>query len=108
MNPASGWCRKEMAHALLHQHHADRRLAELEAESTAYVVCRHLGLDSGSYTFGYVATWAGGGDEAVAGIKASGSRIQLAASTIIDLVGTEQAEGVSDVASVVDRRAVST
>ncbi len=77
----------EMAHALLHRDHHNRRLAELEAESTAYVVCHHLGFDSGSYTFGYVATWAGGGEEAVAGIKASGSRIQGAASTILDLVG---------------------
>ena len=43
----------------------DRSLAELEAESTAYVVCRSLGLDSGAYSFGYVATlgrrWRAGG-----------------------------------------------
>jgi hypothetical protein len=88
----------EIAHALLHHDHPDRRLAELEAESTAYVVCHHLGLDSGSYTFGYVATWAGGGEEAVAGIKASGSRIQGAALTILDLVGTDRAHEGSDAA----------
>jgi antirestriction protein ArdC len=88
----------EMAHALLHRHHDNRRLAELEAESTAYVVCHHLGLDSGSYTFGYVATWAGGGDEAVAGIRASGSRIQGAAAAILDLLETDRSEGASDAA----------
>ncbi len=88
----------EIAHALLHRDHRDRRLAELEAESTAYVVCHHLGLDSGSYTFGYVATWAGGGEEAVAGIKASGSRIQGAASTILELVGTDREQAGSDAA----------
>jgi antirestriction protein ArdC len=88
----------EIAHALLHHDHRDRRLAELEAESTAYVVCHHLGMDSGSYTFGYVASWAGGGEDAVAGIKASGSRIQGAASTILDLMGTDRAEAGSDAA----------
>ncbi len=86
----------ELAHALLHRAAPDRRLAELEAESTAYVVCHHLGLDSASYTFGYVAIWAGGGEEAVAGIRASGSRIQGAASTIIDLVGRRSGDQASD------------
>ena len=31
-----------------------RRLAELEAESTAYVICQALGLDTSDYSFGYV------------------------------------------------------
>ena len=74
----------ELAHALLHAQVDDRSLAELEAESTAYVVCRSLGLDSGAYSFGYVATWAGGGEQALAGIKASGGRIQQAAAVILD------------------------
>ena len=55
----------ELAHALLHEGVDDRPLAELEAESTAYVVCRTLGFDTGVYSFGYVACWAGGGPEAV-------------------------------------------
>ena len=88
----------EIAHALLHQGRPDRRLAELEAESTAYVVCHHLGVDSGSYTFGYVTTWAGGGDAAIAGIKASGSRIQGAAAAILDILGSDRTEGLSDAA----------
>ena len=55
----------EIAHAILHEGHQDRSLAELEAESTAYVVCQRLGLDTGAYSFGYVATWAGGGEQAI-------------------------------------------
>ncbi len=73
----------EMAHALLHASYDDRALAELEAESTAYVVCQVLGIDSGDYSFGYVATWAGDGDQAVAGIKASCERIQKSAAAIL-------------------------
>src|SRR5579863_46954 len=34
----------ERGHAILHEHVADLRVAELEAESTAYVVCQHLGI----------------------------------------------------------------
>jgi antirestriction protein ArdC len=76
----------ELAHAVLHHQWCDRRLAELEAESTAYVVCRSLGLETGSYSFGYVATWAGGGEPAIAGIKASCGRIQQAAASILTRV----------------------
>jgi antirestriction protein ArdC len=73
----------EITHALLHEGHEDRALAELEAESTAYVVCQALGLDSGDYSFGYVATWAGGGDQAIARIKTSCGRIQKSAAIIL-------------------------
>jgi antirestriction protein ArdC len=73
----------ELAHALLHEKFDNRPLAELEAESTAFVVCQALGIDSSDYSFGYVANWAGGGDEAIAGIKASCDRIQKTASTIL-------------------------
>jgi antirestriction protein ArdC len=74
----------ELAHALLHEGTDDRALAELEAESTAFVVCRSLGLDTSDYSFGYVACWAGGGTEAVVRIRSSGTRIQRAASVILD------------------------
>lgn len=73
----------EIAHALLHEKFDSRPLAELEAESTAYVACQALGIDSSDYSFGYVATWAGGGDQAIAGIKASCERIQKSAATIL-------------------------
>jgi antirestriction protein ArdC len=80
----------ELAHALLHRSVDDRALAELEAESTAFVVCRRIGLDTGSYSFGYVATWAGGGDEAVLKIRSSCDHIQKAASTILRFFEDEE------------------
>ena len=46
-------------------------IAKLEAESTAYVIRRALSLDTSDYSFGYVASWAGGGEQAIAGIKGS-------------------------------------
>lgn len=74
----------ELAHALLHEHADDRALAELEAESVAYIVCQSLGLDTKRYSFGYVTTWAGGTSVALGAIKASGVRIADAAREIID------------------------
>lgn len=73
----------EIAHALLHEHFDSRALAELEAESVAYVVCKGVGFDSSAYSFGYVATWAGGGEQAIARIKACCERIQKTAATIL-------------------------
>ena len=66
----------ELAHAMLHADESNRSLAELEAESVAYVVCQVLGIDSSDYSFGYVTTWAGDGDQAIASIKASCEKIQ--------------------------------
>ena len=34
---------------------------ELIAESTAYIVCRYLGIDSSDYSFGYLAAWSKSG-----------------------------------------------
>jgi antirestriction protein ArdC len=82
----------ELAHAVLHETFEDRRLAELEAESTAYIICQNLGLETGDYSFGYVATWAGGGENAVAGIKASGERIQRAAEQVLAALSAEEQE----------------
>jgi antirestriction protein ArdC len=84
----------EIAHALLHETCDSRALAELEAESTAYVVCQALGIDSSDYSFGYVASWAGGGEQAIAGIKASCERIQHTAAVILrafELASSEEA-----------------
>lgn len=74
----------ELAHALLHEHCSQRALAELEAESVAHVVCDALGIQSGGYSFAYVARWAGGGGEAIAAIRAAGERIQRTAHLIIE------------------------
>lgn len=81
----------ELAHALLHERFDSRPLAEMEAESTAYVVCGVLGIDSGDYSFGYLLTWAGGGQEAVTAIEASCQRVQGAAAAILQ--GCETAGG---------------
>lgn len=82
----------ELAHAMLHENFESRPLAELEAESVAFIVCSNLGIDSSDYSFGYVTTWAGGADEALAKIKASGSRIQAAADRILGGVDSSDAE----------------
>jgi len=76
----------ELAHALLHGEDFDgtRDLAELEAESVAFVVCQSIDLDSSAYTFGYVASWAGGGSDAVRAITASGQRIVRTARQVLD------------------------
>jgi hypothetical protein len=54
---------KTLAHELAH--HLDQELqaaprAECEtvAEATAFVVAAHAGIDTGSYSFPYIATWA--------------------------------------------------
>jgi antirestriction protein ArdC len=78
----------ELAHAILHSG-ADctdltRAVAELEAESVAYVVCEDLGLDSSAYSFGYIATWTGSSDDADKAISFSAQRINKAARTIIE------------------------
>lgn len=79
----------ELAHALLHEQFESRPQAELEAESVAYIVCRTLGIDASSYSFGYVASWAGSGESALAGIKTSCVRIQRAAARILALAGVD-------------------
>jgi hypothetical protein len=73
----------EIAHAVLHKEFLDRAVAELEAESVAYIVCQDHGFDTSGYSFGYVATWAVGSDQAIAGIKSSCERIQKCASAIL-------------------------
>jgi DNA primase len=52
----------ELAHALLHGDGVarGRELQEVQVESVAYVVCGALGLDTGDYSFAYVAGWSGG------------------------------------------------
>ena len=80
----------EIGHALLHEQFDNRALAELEAESTAYVICQALGLDTSDYSFGYVVGWAGDGERAIAGIKGSCERIQKAAASVLQSFEVEQ------------------
>ena len=60
----------EVAHAKLHAREAeqdtekavykDRETKEVEAESIAYTVCQHFGIDTSDYSFGYIAGWSSG------------------------------------------------
>ena len=90
----------EIAHAMLHGDGfiASREAAELEAESVAFIVCSGVDIASDSYSFGYVATWVGGGDEALAALKASGTRIQRTAADILDRLEAASNGGLSDAA----------
>ena len=80
----------EIGHALLHDPESvttkdlSRGLKELEAESTAYVICTALGMDTSDYSFGYVLGWTGGAPDAIKGIRASTGRIQRAATAVLN------------------------
>ena len=58
----------ETVHAILHDRDImeengitkDRMTKEVEAESVAYVVCNHFGLDTSDYSFRYIASWSSG------------------------------------------------
>jgi antirestriction protein ArdC len=78
----------ELGHAILHANRAGlcREQAELEAESVAYIVCAGLGIDTSEYSFGYLAVWAGGGEQARRAIAESAQRIQMAAHRVLDAV----------------------
>jgi antirestriction protein ArdC len=86
----------ELGHAILHADRAGlcREQAELEAESVAYVVCAGLGIDTSEYSFGYLAVWAGGGEQARRAIAESAQRIQTAAHRVLNAV-TPGAEAVA-------------
>ena len=85
----------EIAHAKLHdidlnapkeekENHPNQRTREVEAESVAYSVCRHYGLDTSDYSFGYVAGWSSGKE--LSELKGSLEAIRLAASELIDSI----------------------
>src|SRR5690606_18735105 len=69
----------ETAHLLLHTGTEQRSMAELEAETTAFLVCNALGVDTSSYSFAYLAHWAGNLEE----LLHAGDRASKAATTII-------------------------
>ena len=78
----------EIAHAKLHdpakvlpEEQKARREKEVEAESVAYVVCQHFGIDTSDYSFGYVAGWSKGRD--LSELKASLDTIHSTAGEII-------------------------
>ena len=82
----------ELAHSRLHdfdrsrppaegEDRPDQFTREVQAESIAYVVCQHFGIDTSDYSFGYVASWSA--DRELTELKASLQTIQDAASSII-------------------------
>ena len=75
----------EIAHALLHAQTSDlsAQVAELEAESVAYVVASYFRIDDDS-SLGYVAAWAK--EETTKLFQQSLDRIQKTAASIIDAV----------------------
>ena len=82
----------ETAHALLHpkgDHHSTPE-REVEAESTAFVVCHALGLDTSETSFPYVAEWAHG-TEAAKQLASTGQRILTAATRLLGVLAPEAA-----------------
>ena len=82
----------EIAHAKLHAIdkdapateqavRPDHRTREVQAESVAYAVCQHYGLDTSDYSFGYVAGWSSGRE--LSELKASLETIRKAANELI-------------------------
>ena len=61
-----------------------------EAESVAYTVCQHYGLDTSDYSFGYVAGWSSGRE--LAELKSSLETIRSAAAEIINSIDANIAE----------------
>ena len=55
-----------------------------EAESIAYTVCQHYGLDTSDYSFGYVAGWSAGRE--LAELKSSLETIRSTAAEIINSI----------------------
>ena len=91
----------EIAHAKLHdidlnapkeeqKPRVDRRTREVEAESVAYTVCQHYGLDTSDYSFGYVVGWSSGKE--LAELKGSLETIRNTAAEMINAIDRHFAE----------------
>ena len=83
----------EAAHAILHalpvengeivgKPEKDRRTREVEAESVAYVVCQHFGIETGDSAFAYVTSWSK--NKELPELKASLECISKTASEMIE------------------------
>ncbi len=81
----------ETAHSMLHNKEVnkedilapakDRNTKEIEAESIAFTVCRHFGIDTSEYSFSYIAGWSSGRD--MKELKSSLDTIRKTASELI-------------------------
>lgn len=80
----------EVAHSMLHDKEVnqsmdipvkDRNTKEVEAESVAFTVCQHFGIDTSDYSFGYIAGWSSGRN--MKELKSSLDTIRKTASELI-------------------------
>ena len=80
----------EVVHSMLHDKEVnqsmdipvkDRNTKEVEAESVAFTVCQHFGIDTSDYSFGYIAGWSSGRD--MKELKSSLDTIRKTASELI-------------------------
>ena len=77
----------EMAHSVLHNRDnggvmLDAKTKEVQAESVAFSVCSHFGIDTSDYSFPYVTAWSG--DKDLTALKASMETIKDSAATLIN------------------------
>lgn len=93
----------EMAHAKLHNMEAQkaredggqtRSSKEVEAESVAYTVCQHFGIDTSDYSFAYVAGWSQGKE--MPELKESLNTIRTAASELITAIDEKAQELIAE------------
>ena len=89
-------CVHEISHAMLHDRDLldkarlplpDARAREVQAESIAYAVCKHFGIDTSEYSFGYIAGWSK--DKELSELKTSMNTIRYTANKIINQVEKE-------------------
>ena len=60
----------------------DRNTKEVEAESVSYAVCQYFGLQTGEYSFGYIAGWSS--EKSLPELKASLETIGRTANQLIN------------------------
>lgn len=91
----------ELGHVLMHQSDDTGRpdcrgMIEVEAESVAYLVATHHGLDTSSYSFAYIAGWADTTSDPATALRATAERVRgavvqvLTDPTPVDQIAVEQ------------------
>lgn len=99
----------EIAHSLLHdfskdtakEDRKDRNTKEVEAESVAFTVCKHFGIDTDDYSFGYILGWSK--DATLGEFRESLQTIQKCANQMIGRIEVsfisqekEKSKGIKD------------
>ena len=74
----------EYAHSILHKEtDKNKSQREIEAESLAFVICDHFGIDTSEYSFGYIASYA---NKDYSELKSILVNIQSKAHEMIELI----------------------